>query len=200
MTAFWTKSGLFSIALAINCSAPRLAGGQKRSYKPLRVGFNPQGAYQILAHMKQLLVVCLLLTGCGVPHDDVSHPDFKPLTVKFEQETGIVVTVPVIYDDLDKDTVGLCEVFEDGYKLIRINTFHWERMTDGGREETMYHELGHCQLNRDHSELLTRPRGFGYSIPNSIMYPYVFGDASFYWMFREHYVQELIFPDKRLEF
>lgn len=144
-------------------------------------------------------VVFLLLVACGLPRHYESHIDFDPFKLKFEQETGVKVTVPIIYDRLDEETVALCEVFSDGYKLVRVNTLFWEEMGHGGKEETIYHELGHCQLNREHSDELTTTRLYGYAIPNSIMYPYIFGDAGFYWIFREHYVEELMFPNKRLE-
>ncbi len=143
-------------------------------------------------------IIIIMLSACGLPRQYESHPDFDDLKHKFEQETGVQVTVPIIYDGLGPETVALCEEFHDGYKVIRVNTLYWESMGYGGKEETVYHELGHCQLNRDHSELLTQPSSYVYAIPNSIMYPYIFGDASFYWIFREHYVEELMFPNKRL--
>lgn len=153
-----------------------------------------------MRHVIVLIALSAVVTvsACGLPYHYDSHPDFDSFKNKFEQETGVKVTVPIIYDSLDKETVALCEVFEDGYKLIRVNTFYWNDMNNGGKEETIYHELGHCELNRDHSEQLTQTRLYGYSIPNSIMYPYIFGDASFYWIFREHYVEELMFPGKKL--
>lgn len=150
--------------------------------------------------MKSFIVIFTLVVGCGLPHPYTSNPDFDAYKAKFEQETGVKVTVPIIYDSLDEQTVGLCETFADGYKLIRIDVDFWKVMGNGGKEEVIYHELGHCQLDRDHADQLTEAPTYGYSIPNSIMYPYIFGDASFYWMFREHYIQELMFPGKRLEF
>jgi len=81
--------------LTINNNAPRLAGGQKWSYKPLRVGFNPQGAYQFLAHMKQILVsIFIFLSACGMPRTYESHSDFNKYKERFEQETGVGVSVP----------------------------------------------------------------------------------------------------------
>ena len=149
--------------------------------------------------MKPLTLIFVILTGCGLPHSYSSDPDFDLYKQKFEQETGVRVTVPIVYDSLGKETVGLCETFADGYRLIRIDTDFWQTMGNGGKEEVIYHELGHCQLDRDHVAQLTSTPAYRYAIPNSIMFPYIFGDASFYWMFREHYVQELMFPGKRLE-
>lgn len=186
--------------MTINNSAPRLAGGQKWSYKPLRVGFNPQGAYQFLAHMKQILVsIFIFLSACGIPRTHESHSDFNKYKERFEQETGVRVSVPIIYDaNLSNEFAAVCEIFSDGYKLIRINELYWSYYGESAREELVYHELGHCVLDRDHSEELTIPPAYSYAIPNSIMYPYAFGNSFYYLIFRDHYVEELMHPGKRL--
>ena len=62
----------------------------------------------------------------------------------------------------------------------------------------IYHELGHCVLDREHSNTLVTHPHFGYQIPNSIMYYMAFGESSFYKTFREHYVSELNNPEKQL--
>lgn len=166
----------------------------------LELGSIPKGRTIFNGGRVKYVILTLLLTGCGLPRHYDSNPDFDAYTARFEQETGVKVTVPIVYSSLDKETVALCEEFSDGYRLIRVNSFYWEEMENGGKEETIYHELGHCQLNRDHSDELTTTRLYVYAIPNSIMYPYIFGDVSFYWIFRDHYVQELMSPGKRLEF
>jgi hypothetical protein len=146
------------------------------------------------------LIITLMLSACGVPHYYESNSDFDQLKFQFQRETGVKITTPIIYDNLDKETIALCEIFEDNYRVIRVNSFYWEKLGKGGKEETIYHELGHCELNRDHSETLTQTGLYSYRIPNSIMYPYEFGDASYYWIFREHYLEELMFPNKKLEY
>lgn len=186
--------------MTINNSALRLAGGQEWSYKPLRVGFNPQGAYQFLVHMKQTLVIIFIfLSACGMPRTHESHSDFNKYKERFEQETGVEVSVAIIYDaNLSNEFAAVCEIFSDGYKLIRINELYWSYYGEGAREELVYHELGHCVLDRDHSEELTIPPAYSYAIPNSIMYPYAFGNSFYYLVFRDHYVEELMHPGKRL--
>lgn len=136
--------------------------------------------------------------ACGTPRTHNTDPDFVEYVHRFEQETGREVKVPIIFSNVSDEYAGVCEYYNDGYRLIRISSFHWDRLTEFGKEELIYHELGHCVLNRDHTEDFTIVSPYRYSIPNSIMYPYLFGDAFFYYLFREHYVQELIHPGLRL--
>jgi hypothetical protein len=37
-------------------------------------------------------------------------------------------------------------------QTIRILETEWIRLDEAGKEELMYHELGHCILGRDHTE------------------------------------------------
>lgn len=150
--------------------------------------------------MNQILAILfLLITACGVPRSYESHSDFNKYKEKFEQETGVAVSVPIIYDEtLSNEYAAVCEIFSDGYKLIRINELYWSYYGESGREELVYHELGHCVLDRDHTEELTIPPAYRYAIPNSIMYPYAFGNSFYYLAFRDHYVEELMHPGKRL--
>lgn len=150
--------------------------------------------------MRKYLFIFLLATSCGAPRVHETDEEFKEYVQRFEQETGHEVIVPVIYDNkVSKEYAAVCEIFSDGYRIIKINPFHWGLLSPSGREEVVYHEIGHCVLKRGHTEELTTPRNYRYAIPNSIMYPYTFGDAFFYVVFRDHYVQELLHPGKKLE-
>jgi hypothetical protein len=73
------------------------------------------------------------------------------------------------FTDLDDNKVGVCVRWSDGHRQIQIDQYYWENSLDEGeKQEVINHELGHCDLNRDHD---TRTAN-GY--PISIMYPYVF--------------------------
>ena len=144
--------------------------------------------------MKYSIIFILLTMACGTPFSYKTDAEFTQYVQRFQNETGITVTTPIIFDDGKDEYAGLCEVYDDGYKLIRIDSKYWELAKDLGKEEVIYHELGHCELKRDHIERLTKTSLYSYAIPSSVMFPYVFGDTSFYWAFREHYVQELIHP------
>lgn len=148
--------------------------------------------------MKQYFIFLILFCGCGVPRTNVTDKDFVSYVERFEQDTGISVSVPIIYGSVKEEYAAVCELYNDGYRLVRVNNYYWERMGEFGKEELVYHELGHCVLNRDHTNDFTIVRPQGYSIPNSIMYPYTFGDSFFYFVYREHYIKELTNPGLKL--
>jgi hypothetical protein len=146
--------------------------------------------------MKYFLMLSFLITSCGVSQKS-SNKEFIEYTQRFTQYTGINVTVPINFSSL-KDYVGVCITYSDGRKEIEIDLEFWDESEDLAREEVIFHELGHCVLDRDHDETLVKPSGYFYRIPNSVMYPYVFGHAHFYEEFHEHYVEELVDPGKQL--
>ena len=86
--------------------------------------------------------------------------------------------------------VAECRVYSNGYfgwREIVIERAEWDKMGDYGREELIFHELGHCVFRLEHVE---ETRADDCAI--SIMYPYIFGDS---WCY-SHYRDELIFDLK----
>lgn len=83
----------------------------------------------------------------------------------------------------DNDTVGFCDVVMPR-RLIIIDLDYFKRRTEAEREELIFHELGHCILNRDHEELKDEHG------PISIMYPYTLGESTYAPM-RDRYITEL---------
>lgn len=90
-------------------------------------------------------------------------PDVSMLTVVFT-------------DSLASNILGSCNM---GAQYVRINRALWQTLNSGHREELIFHELGHCVLNRLHDT--TEVGG----TPVSIMYPYhlgptIYADATRY--------------------
>ena len=74
-----------------------------------------------------------------------------------------------------------------GHKDIVIKQPYWNTLGDYGREQLIFHELGHCALNRDHDNNKDI-----YDCPMSIMYQFTFGDTDCYPPYRNELLQELI--------
>lgn len=87
-------------------------------------------------------------------------------------------------NDLPQGTLGQCNL---DTRIIQIAVAPFRYETPAKREWTIWHELGHCILNRMHDQYIVT----GY--PVSIMY----SDSSaaeneyWYWNHREEYVKEL---------
>lgn len=155
-----------------------------------------------------IAVSLVILTGCGTSYfsddhiqreaPDTSHhketvveSDIVPYVKRFEALYKKEVDIRITFNNLDYPKVGVCYTWTDGYRNIEIDTKQWKAMSDLGREEVIFHELGHCILGRGHDESKV-DLGVFKQAPASIMYPYVFGDASVYREFKDsQYYKEL---------
>lgn len=83
-----------------------------------------------------------------------------------------------------EDVVGLCYTYENSKdKEIVLDKEFWDSTNEIKRKELLFHELGHCILDKRHDKTIINPPGR----PKSIMYPYV---ISTYWI--ENYFEEYI--------
>ncbi len=80
-------------------------------------------------------------------------------------------------------TYGEC--IQNGMHVAEISRLIWERLSDLGREQLVFHELGHCLLHRKHTSGTFLP-----FVPLSIMNPEHFSD-DIYAAYREYYLAEL---------
>jgi hypothetical protein len=89
-------------------------------------------------------------------------------------------------DNKDSDTIGLCNM-SNRLKEITIDS---EYAKSGNLEEVIYHEMGHCVLNREHCITKINKKRV------SLMYPYIEDDND-YASNRERYIKELFNEDER---
>lgn len=137
-----------------------------------------------------LLLPILFLAACG--NSQVSSyidPDFKQLALNFSTEMQVDISdITIIYSNLDPNITGECLRFPD-YGLIHINPIYWPRFSPFGKEELLYHELGHCALYLPHDLNLISYKGD--NIPASIMFPIAFGEYYYYKDLRSLYKRAL---------
>jgi hypothetical protein len=119
--------------------------------------------------LKSILLLLLVLAAvtfqnCAMPydvHDDkpkvnhVTDPTFIPYIQDFEQRSGqSVAHIPIAFVDLGGNNAGLCyRGFTNGhlsYAYIEIDQRYWSFMTEYQRINLIFHELGHCFLQRKH--------------------------------------------------
>lgn len=102
------------------------------------------------------------------PATDQSNIDDRtlPYVNKFTELTKVFKTnsasrlssIRISISDLKGETAGTCHY---GFNRIVIDRGTWVTMSVVGKEELMFHELGHCILNLDHTETgLMKPAGF----------------------------------------
>jgi len=109
--------------------------------------------------------------------------EIKPYVDEFNRICKIKSDTNVRFGLLEGDTVGLC-IYDFFNSNVIIDESAWESYSHNKREVLVFHELGHCVLNRGHNKKKTNGR------PESIMYPYVLNGYS-YFNHRDVYLKEL---------
>lgn len=126
-----------------------------------------------------------------------------PYYDRFNDETGIQpYKISAYLDKLPKEIGGICwtkfQVDNTMFRYIVFNADFWDYLNDLGKEQLVFHELGHCVLNRDHRKDLFKRTLLGRElIPASIMYPVAFGMEDFYQEYRDFYIDELVKGHKK---
>jgi hypothetical protein len=151
--------------------------------------------------MKKLLFLSmLLLTACGNQQGFQTAKDPRDVTgidPKFQGYVDMYVGVkgsPLNYDipigfaPQNGNVIGMCTRWSNGYRQIEVDPTYWNdpTTTENERIALIFHELGHCDLNRDHDTTLLSS---GY--PESLMYPY---DVGFLSSMQTYYFHELFHP------
>lgn len=126
-------------------------------------------------------LVIILHTTAGTTDDD-----FTPYVKQFEKACGITSGSIINYGtNFERYVIGYCTPYN---KNVKINRKFWNIASSYEREWLIFHELGHCDLNREHRN------GFREEdpkfIPLSIMSAEMF-DVQIYIMHREYYIKEL---------
>lgn len=143
---------------------------------------------------KPLLAVMFALAGCNqnlhapkrlsiAPESVVYYERFLADAAAQGYSLQIDDLIIVLVDDLESWTPGTCTQGA-GTPRIRLNRERWGWQTEATKEHVMYHELGHCVLQRDHVPTWVDGK------PTSLMYEQIF-DNALYLQHRRYYVQEL---------
>lgn len=152
-----------------------------------------------------ILICSLLLTACGlrtVEKKSVNiHPELQAYANQFEQKGMLNIdNLNMTFGEVDGrwGVLGFCqsgvkEVYVKGglekhvYNIrnVVIDIKDWNSMGVADREQLVFHELGHCVLNRGHWEQWLVGR------PASIMYPEHDIGNTYYTGYYGSYLQEL---------
>lgn len=88
------------------------------------------------------------------PSTYITDPVFHQYIENFEHyHTQNVEQVPIVFGDVGK-YAGMCwrlwvgDAFIYGY--IKIDKKNWDTMAEEQKTNLIFHELGHCAMNRDH--------------------------------------------------
>jgi hypothetical protein len=108
-------------------------------------------------------LLSLLLIGACHKESGLIDDPLKPYLESFRQEAlsrGITIDYgrrqieARLQLHSDNVRLGWCDYNYDQPDLIIINTFYWDILDDLEKEKLVFHELGHCVLNRPHLDEL----------------------------------------------
>jgi hypothetical protein len=137
-------------------------------------------------HILQLIPI-LALVACGKQEPIVVDTILASYFDRFVRDVGASVQgISGSFGTITLPAVAYCTISTDGRSITVDRTF-WNKSSENQREELIYHELGHCALNRDHDSSMQQ-NSF---CPYTIMYPYSFGDSECYANEKPYYFHEL---------
>lgn len=127
-----------------------------------------------------IFILTLLLISCGKA--PIVDPILLPYIQRYEAETGeSLANLDVVFNPTLRPIVSVCI----NQTRIEVDRAYYDTLTDLGREQMIYHEIGHCHqgLSHDSSRVIYK----GADIPASIMNPEVFGEEWCYAELRNTY-------------
>ena len=121
--------------------------------------------------MKYLLFLWLI--GCGSAYQS---PETKGIVDEFEatynrDTRGVSIT---FVDSMPGLVVGLC-YRSQFHRDITILTSYWSTHSDTSRRNLLFHELGHCVFDREHTSEV-----YPDQCPKSLMNPSVISDICYH--------------------
>lgn len=131
-------------------------------------------------------IILATLLGCSTYVPNVKlEVSVIPHVKEFEMLCNCKTNIPIHFVDLEKDIIGKCWWFKGPASLryIELDTKYWLKSNYYQREEVIFHEFGHCILNREHNDISSN--GHARSMMNS-------HTSREYQMMRDYYVYELL--------
>lgn len=110
------------------------------------------------ARCMQTLVLALVLAVFGCSKNRTLDPELEGYVSEFEQASQRVgkrisakdISVKFVSTTSRADAVAQCLNGGMGPAEIEISQSLWEQLSETRRKLTIFHELGHCKLNRSH--------------------------------------------------
>lgn len=166
-------------------------------------------SYSILSLMNMMKIFynilffsCFTIISCSQERITVTDEEFLPYIDEFlveAKQRGLtledeIAKVNIGFSSLDHDRAGQCNRWKSE---ILINRDYWERVDEIEKRRLIFHELGHCVLDRDHrnertssNECLSYMRG----LENN--FDCRFNNCSKVW--EKYYIDELFDPSTKL--
>ncbi len=166
---------------------------QKKNYNKLSKYFR---CLAVLGFFSICFTSCLDNEPAPIQIDHFIDNRLKPYFDKFKEEASArgfefdfkELKVDGYIQGLSQSSVaGQCQTYETGNSAVIVQPIYWDNITELEKEFLIFHELGHCILDRAHLED-ANPDGTCKSIMNS---GGLFCDINYNIRTRDEYIDEL---------
>lgn len=116
---------------------------------------------KIYKTLTTLLIICLIIGSCSKENQakiiEAELQVYIDLFTSEAMERDVQIDVSeinlgaYIKNIEENGTIGQCISYSDGTKDIVIDERNWNRLDELEKEYVVFHELGHCVLNRSHN-------------------------------------------------
>lgn len=141
-----------------------------------------------------ILFLFLFANSCGTINIGWVDPELKPYLARFKEDAMLQRVTPnyngltIKFVSQEGKDVGVC-YRRDLWNTIEIDPKAWFRFDALDREQLVYHELGHCALNREHCNY-SNTWGPVSMMGSVMMFSYTYSDN------HDYYITELFHPAK----
>lgn len=145
--------------------------------------------------MKYLLIILMLAaTSCHMDYGVMQEidPATQSYVERFQRVCNIPVFSSIVLKDMPDGYFGHCKNFgpNSNLNVVYVNRIFWSMATDIQKEIVMFHELGHCVLDRRHLPGLTQVGNYPNG-PISLMFPTPYGYEPVFEENKNYYYKEL---------
>lgn len=141
----------------------------------------------------KLIILTLFISSCQHANQYYVDQELKEYVKAFESMYNVKATFNIIMtDDLPNEKAGICRYYSPNNpsNIIYINRRYWSYSNKFGREQVLFHEMGHCYAGLRHNST-TGTIGYYNNAPKSIMNDTSFGNRSVYKDNLNYYYKEL---------
>lgn len=117
--------------------------------------------------IQTMLLLFFTTAACGCAHSNTIEEDMQPYVDRFVEDAELYnctlstknlsigfidANEAIIHEDESITTLAQCTHYTDGDVEIEFVKVQWDKMSPIKRERVMYHELGHCLLDKGHHD------------------------------------------------
>lgn len=100
-----------------------------------------------------IILAAILTTGCATSYATFIDPEFRQYSSEFfDKSRAYIPPIVIKFGKVSPGDAAICKQFNNGQTEIVVSKQDWAWLRNYQRRGLIFHELGHCILNREHVE------------------------------------------------